>query len=157
MRFFILSFLSLSSSAFAQNPKYGQPYTFEGTFGMSIFENCCIAGVSKKDVYGYITLTEAVALVDRVDTTMYVYDKVQIPFDKKVFNELLLGAKIRLSCGELVEGFNGHYALRVYCSKPMIAVLESRLPETVRGKNGNVWKKNKNNGHWEDTGVKAPR
>ena len=146
----------LVAAAYAAEPKFDEPFLFEGEFHTSGFDNCCFYGESIKSKYDYIKLDRSfvIAADFNEESDRYSFHEVQIAHKEGVSNKIAEGTPIKLYCQKLFEGFTGHYALHVYCENPVIKVMKKRAG-TIRGKNGNIWKKNEKSGKWEDTGVKA--
>jgi hypothetical protein len=98
-------------------------YSFKGVYKSGYFNNCCSNGESKRTQYGYLQLPYQLKInIDNRagSTVLYEFDQIQIGLDKESF--IADGTLIKLQCKELWEGNNGHYALWVYCSEPVLSV-----------------------------------
>jgi len=97
-------------------------YSFEGIYKSGYFDNCCFNGESKRTKYSYLQLPYKLKIKwdDQARSMELEFDQIQIGSDRDM--SIADGTLIKLQCKELWEGNNGHYALWVYCSEPVLSV-----------------------------------
>jgi hypothetical protein len=99
---------------------WDQPTTLLGTYHRKEFDNCCFYGKSLPTPYIELQLSAAMDILGvfpDLDTegSLSNITEVQVANDPELFSGTNDGQLMEVHCSSLSFGFNGHYALPVYC------------------------------------------